>query len=199
MKKIILAIMLLITISVTKAQAILGTYEQSALVAPDEYRDSENDVTITKDAKSTKKIWIANLIPNQKFYAVLNTKANGSLIYSVPKQRVGNYQINIGCIVYTDESEDDDEKDGEVLIALNNKSNCYGISQMDYDAPISIGKGGVNAGGVKIGSNGSVNTGGVGINGSDVKVNTKAIMAGIQYIGNKQGMTKKKKAKDEDD
>jgi hypothetical protein len=191
MKKILLAVFFMATIAAANAQAIFGSYEQSALVAPDEYRDSENDVTITKDAKASKKIWIENLIPSQKFYAVFHVKANGSVVYAVPKQLVGTYQIKAGCITFKEHDEDGDDEDGKLTISLNNKMNCFGINQKDYDAPVSVGKKGAKAGGVKAGSDGTVNAGGVEIKDGEVKINTKQAMAGIQYVGQKQGMTKK--------
>ncbi|MBO4234799.1 hypothetical protein FO675_10965 [Riemerella anatipestifer] len=185
MKKILLAVFLTATVTVSKAQSIVGRYEQSTLVAPDAYRDSEDDVTISKDPKSSKKIWISNLIPNQKIYAVLHTKGNGNLIYSVPKQLVGNYQINIGCVTFKEHDEDEEDEEGKLIISLNNEKNCFGISQKDYDAPVSIGKGGVRAGGVTVGSNGTISAGGVDIKKGNIKVNPKEVMSGIQYIGYK--------------
>ncbi len=198
MKKIILVLFLAGAFTISSAQAILGKYEQHSLVAPDEYRDSEDDVTITKDAKAIKKIWINNLIPNQKFYAVLHTKANGGVIYAIPKQLIGTYQINAGCITFKEHDEDGDDEDGKLVISLNNKMNCFGISQKDYNSPVSVGKKGVKAGGVKVGSDGDISAGGVDIKGGEIKVNTKVVMAGIQYVGQKQGMAKKKADENDD-
>ncbi|MCO7318278.1 hypothetical protein OKE80_02440 [Riemerella anatipestifer] len=186
MKKILLALFFIAAITVSKAQSILGKYEQSTLVAPNEYRDSENDVVITKDAKSLKKIWIANLIPNQRIFAILHTKGNGNIIYSVPKQLAGNYRVNMGCVTFKEHDDDDDGEEGKLIISLNNKNNCFGLNQKDYDAPVSIGKGGIKAGGVTVGSNGTISTGSVDIKRGNIKVNPKEVMAGIQYIGYKK-------------
>jgi hypothetical protein len=183
MRTILLAFSLgFLLVNPSTAQKILGKYEQDALVAPDEYRDSEDDVSVTKDPNSTKKIWISNLIPNQKFYAVMFNKTNDLITYSVPAQKVGNYQINLGCITLDDE---------DLKISLNNKQNCMGMSQKDYDTPVSVGKNGTSAGGVKVGKDGSVSTGGVDVKNGEVRVNTKSIMSGIQYMGHKQGSKKK--------
>ncbi|MDO5616492.1 MAG: hypothetical protein Q4G16_09890 [Cruoricaptor ignavus] len=160
------------------AQIVLGTYEQETLVAPDEYRDSEDDVQITRDPKSSKKIWIHNLIPNQKFYGIANMKNEDMILYSVPKQRVGNYIINLGCAIYR-------VSEGEIVIALNNKTNCFGISQSDYDDVAVVNKRGISAGGVKVGSNGEISTKVGGVNKDGVQMNVKEIMSGIQYIGKK--------------
>ena len=192
MKKILLAILLMAAITAVKSQAILGKYNQSSLIAPDDYKDSENDVTITKDEKASKIIWVHDLIPNQKFYAIFYLKGNGKILYSVPKQKVGSYQINIGCITFQEHDEDEDDEDNKLVISLNNKASCFGMSQKDYDEPVSVGKGGVKAGGVKVGSNGEITAGGVDIKGGEIKVNPKLAMEGIQYVGQKQGTSKKK-------
>ena len=90
MKTILLAFSFgFLLVNPSTGQKILGKYEQDALVAPDEYRDSEEDVSVTKDPNSTKKIWISNLIANQKFYAVMFNKTEDLITYSVPAQKVG--------------------------------------------------------------------------------------------------------------
>lgn len=158
--------------------AVLGLYTQTALVAPDAYRDGENDVSITQDSKATKKLWVHDLIPGQKFYAILHLNSDGTLIYAVPKQKVGNYIINMGCITF---------EDGDITISLNNKNNCFGMSQKDWDKPVSVSGKGIEAGDVKIGSDGSIKGAGVDMGKDGIKVNTKEVMAGIQYVGKKAG------------
>lgn len=154
-------------------QAILGTYEQSTIVAPPKYRQSEEDVKITKDPQSTKKIWVSGLIPKQKFYALLDTKTEDGAVYSIPKQTVGDYTINVGCIVY-------DNEDERVLISLNNPKDC------NSNVSASVGKGGVSAGDVKVGSNGTISAPGVKMDKEGIKVNTKDMYgSGITYIGEK--------------
>ncbi|MDY3319206.1 hypothetical protein PG637_07860 [Riemerella anatipestifer] len=178
MKKILLAVFLMATVTVGKAQSILGKYEQSALDAPDEYKHSEDDVVITRDAKASKKIWIANLIPNSRFYAILDTKGERGSSYSVPKQTAGSYRINLGCIVFNN----DDEDGGRLTISLNNKADC-----LDDYGPVSVGKDGVSVGGIKIGSNGTVRAKGVDIGRNRIKVDAKKeVIVGIQYIGHKK-------------
>ena len=185
----VLSLMVLINVN---AQKVVGTYEQNSLVAPDAYRDSENDVVITKDIKSSKKIWIEHLIPKQRFYAILYVQSEDAVIYTVPSQKVGNYAIEQGCVTFKNEHDEDEH---DIQIALNNKSMCFGISQKDYDAPIKVDKNGVKAGGVKVGSDGQVTGGGVDIKNGGVNVDTKSIMAGIQYVGDKLG-SKKTQEKD---
>ena len=81
MKTFFFILIILTSLNEVSSQSIFGKYEQVAFVAPDEYRDGENDMIITKDATASKKIWISNLINNKKFYAVLNTKNSEKLIY----------------------------------------------------------------------------------------------------------------------
>lgn len=152
------------------SQPILGAYDQSVLDAPAEYQSGET-VTIAKDPSSDKKIWISGLIPKQKFYALLQTKTEDGLTYSVPKQRAGNYQIEVGCIIFLSE-------DQKITISLNNKEDCA-------DSPVSVGREGLSAGGARVGSAGRVSAAGVDISGRDIRVNTKA-PKGITYIGEKK-------------
>lgn len=160
-------------------QPIVGTYEQQTMLAPDEWGYSEHDVVIRRDPQSSKKIWIEHLIPNQRFYAILDTRTEDGMVYAVPKQKVGNYQIELGCIVYDNEEQ-------RVVISLNNKNDCFGMRQSDYDE-ISVGRSGVKAGNIRVGSDGNVRGGGVDISkNGDIKVDMKSIMAGVSYIGHKQ-------------
>lgn len=173
MKTIVFAFLLHLLPALGFCQAILGTYEQSTIVAPPKYRHSEEDVKITKDPQSTKKIWISGLIPKQKFYALLDTKTEDGAVYTVPKQTVGNYNINVGCIVY-------DNEDERIVISLNNPRDC------NSNVSASVGKGGVSAGDVKVGSDGTISAPGVRIDKGEIKVNTKdAVGSGISYIGQK--------------
>lgn len=157
-------------------QAIVGSYEQTVLEAPAQYRSGE-EVTISRDPKSAKKIWVSGLIPNQRFYALLYVSNEDGATYTVPKQRVGNYQINVGCIVY-------DDDDSKVVISLNNKGDC------DDNVSVSVSKEGVStsaAGGVRVGSDGRVSAPGAEVGPGSVKVDTRAATgAGITYIGKKR-------------
>jgi hypothetical protein len=184
MKKLFSLLTLCLCFSLfTKAQSIAGSYEQKVISAPDEYKNSEDDVAITKDPKKSKKIWITGLIPNQKFYAVLNINGPASIIYVVPKQTVGNYEIEVGCIMFDPETD-------QVTISLNNKSNCFGLSQKDLEGGVSVGKKGVKAPGVKVDANGGVQAGGTEVSGGEVNVDLKKITAGINYVGVKVGSKK---------
>ncbi|MCS7012541.1 MAG: hypothetical protein RMI34_04480 [Chloroherpetonaceae bacterium] len=154
-------------------QPILGTYQQSVLDAPAELKSGE-DVMITKDQSAKNKIWISGLIPNQKFYALLQVQTEDGMTYTVPKQRARNYQINVGCIVY-----DTDER--KVVISLHNKKDCD-----ENIGNVSVSKeGSVAAAGVRVGTDGRVSVPGVDINGGSVKINAVRA-AGITYIGEKK-------------
>jgi hypothetical protein len=159
---------------------LIGSYEQTSFIAPDGIKHSENDLVITQDPKASKKIWITNLVENSKIYALVFTKGEDKLIYKIPQQTVGNLDITLGCLTY-------DKEDKTMVISLNNKENCFGISQSDY-GKISIGKDGINAGSTKIGSNGTIKTEGVDIsNDGGVKVDAKKVMGGVQFVGHKKG------------
>ena len=63
------------------------------------------------------------------------------------------------------------------------------MGQKDYDKGVNISKkGNVKVGDIDInGGNGTVKTGSVDINGGGVNVDTKKLMAGVQYVGEKVG------------
>lgn len=167
----------LTTLSISAfAQPIVGSYEQLTISGPDEYINSPEDVSITRDPQSSKKIWISGLFARQRFYAILDTQTEDGSVYNVPKQKVGNYQINIGCLVY-------DNEENQVVISLNNKQDCAGLS-----GPIHVTTDEVRAGDIRVGRNGKVKAGGVEVNNKpgEVKVDTKAMFEGIQYIGQKK-------------
>jgi hypothetical protein len=185
MKNLIIIIFLGICSNSSFGQAnIFGSYEQQSFIAPDEVKDSDTDVTITKDPQSNKKIWINNLVYDSKIYAVLHTKGESSIIYKIPPQIVNGYSISIGCVVY-------DVDDQKISISINNKENCYGLSQSDYDKSVSITKdGGIQAGNTQIGSNGTIKTESTNIDKNGVKVDMKKLMAGVQYTGQKANTNK---------
>jgi hypothetical protein len=185
MKNILFSLfMTTLSVSVFGQDSIFGAYEQQSFIAPDEVKDSDTDVTITKDAQSTKKVWINNLVYDSKIYAVLHTKGESSIIYKIPPQIVNGYSISIGCVVY-------DVDDQKISISINNKENCYGLSQSDYDKSVSITKnGGIQAGNTQIGSNGTIKTESTNIDKNGIKVDMKKLMAGVQYTGQKLGSNK---------
>lgn len=167
------------------AASVVGKYEQEAFIAPDNIKESENDVVIKKDPSSSKVVWVENLLPGGRIKAVIFTKGEDNVIYSIPAQRVGGYQIQQGCATY-------DKTEGKIMISLNNKSNCFGMKQSDYDEGVEISKNGkIKAGGVEINSKGggSVKGPGTVINDKGIKVDTKTVMAGVQYVGIKQGFS----------
>ncbi len=104
-----------------------------------------------------------------------------SSIYTVPPQLVGNYQIQLGCVIF----DTDDEETSSVVINLNNETMCKGISQKDYQTEIEVGNKNVKVGDIEINGNGTVKAGeDVGIDKTKgVKINTKKLMSGIQYVG----------------
>lgn len=164
------------------SSAALGQYAQEAFIGPDEVKTAEKNVVLVKDATLPKVVWVQNLLPGGRVKAVLHTKTEDKIVYSIPAQRVGSYQINMGCAIY-------DQDDSKLVISLNNKANCFGMAQSDYDGGVAVGSNGrIKAGGVDInGRNGSIKTPGVNVGKGGVAVNTKAIMAGVQYVGHKAG------------
>ena len=162
----------------------LGRYEQVAFIGPDNMKESEKDVTLSKDPNSSKVAWIANLLPGGRVKALVFSSNSETVTYSIPAQKVGNYQVQLGCATYSNE-------DNELTVSLNNKINCYGIKQSDYDDGVSVTKtGGVRAGNTSVSGKG-VKTPGVRLDKSGLKVDSKAVMAGVQYIGHKQGTKRK--------
>ncbi len=178
MKKCLLIAGILASTSIAFAQSIIGTYSQSALIAPDKVKNSATtDVKITQDPKQKNKIWVANLIGNSTFYALANANNEEKSIYSVPPQSVGGYDVKLGCLTF-------DKEENELAIALNNKSNCFGVSQSDY-GDVSVSKTGIKAGGVTVGSNGEISAGGAKVGKGKVSANTKEALSGLQYVGTK--------------
>lgn len=172
----------------TPAISAIGQYEQQVLSGPDTIQSYGGEVAIRQDGTSAKVIWIDQLLPGGSIRAV-QTMKNETLIYTIPPQKIGGYQISIGCVVY-------DGEDGRLVVALNNKSACKYMSQGDY-GDVSVGKNKVKAGDVEINGDGKgqVKTDHVEIKDGEIKVDAKAIMAGVQYVGQKMGM----KSPDEDD
>lgn len=183
------------------SQKAVGEYEQLSINAPDEYRDSEYEVIIKRDANTRKKIWIHNLIPNQKFYAVKYLVGDDSEIYTVPKQQAGNYLINSGCVTYKNIDEYDEDFSYTVSINLNNETMCRGIYQEDYQTEIGIDTDGMKVGGIELNKRGKVQVGeDVRIdNTKGIKINTKDIMVGIMYVGRKYDAPTTNDEDDEDD
>lgn len=176
MKKAILTLSFLGSLTFCFGQSITGKYEESAIIAPDKIRNiMKSDVVITKDKAMSKKIWINNLIGNTTFYAIRNAANDEKEVYNIPPQNIAGYAVNIGCVVF-------DKEEDQVVIALNDKSSCTGMSQSDY-GDISVGKSGVKAGGVTVGSNGKISTGTTKVNKKGASVKTKEALSGVQYIG----------------
>ena len=188
MKTFFLAAMSSILAVTGRAQttSVAGQYEQQFFLAPDDVKAAGGNLLITKDPALAKVVWVQNLVPGGRVKAILQLNNDGMVMYNIPAQRVGNYQVRGGCATYTPE-------DGKLMISLNNKINCFGNSQSDYDAGVSVSKNGrVKAGGVDVnGRNGSVKAPGVQVGGNGVRVDSKAVMAGVQYTGYKQGRAAK--------
>jgi hypothetical protein len=181
MKRITLVAVLFLFMTIgSQAQTIAGTYEQSSAIYPTGISESHNDLVITQDPKSTKKIWISNLGNNEKIYALVFVKGDEETVYNIPEQKVGKYMIKLGCVTHQ-------RKENNIAIAINNKKMCFGISQKDYDGGVSVGANGkIKAGGMEVGTKG-VKGNGVKIAAGSVNVDTKAIMGGLQYVGHKVG------------
>lgn len=117
------------------------------------------------------------MIPNKRIYTISYLASDEKVIYTIPKQLVGNYQINTGCVIY-------DNEENQLTISANNRVDCIGISQKDYEN-ISVGKDGVSVGKTKVGSNGKISTNGLEIKGSDVKVDAKSCFLEYNMMGEK--------------
>ena len=189
MKNILLLLAGLALATAGHAQSsAIGRYEQVAFIAPDNLKMAESAVTLVKDPQLSKVVWIEHLLPGGRIKAVFFSSNDGTTTYAVPTQKVGNYQVQMGCAVY-------DGEEANLSVSLNNKANCFGMKQSDYDSGVGITKtGGIQAGGASINNKG-IKTPGVDINKNDIKVDTKAVMAGVQYVGHKQGV---KKTSDDD-
>ncbi len=161
----------------------LGRFEQDAFIGPDNLKESEKDVTLSKDPASSKVVWIENLLPGGRVKAIVFTKSSETVTYSIPAQKVGGYQVQQGCATYSSE-------DSKLSVSLNNKINCFGMKQSDYDSGVGITKtGGIQAGGTSVGGKG-IKTPGVSIDKKGILVDSKTVMAGVQYVGHKQGAKK---------
>ena len=151
-----------------------------AYIAPDNLKSAETDVALVKDPQLTKVVWIEHLLPGGRIKGVLFSSNDGTTTYAVPAQKVGSYQVQMGCAVY-------DSEEDKLVVSLNNKDNCYGMKQSDYDGGVGITKtGGIRVGGTAINGKG-IKTPGVNTNSSSIQVDTKAVMAGVQYVGHKRG------------
>lgn len=176
MKKTILTLTFLGSLTFCFGQSITGNYKESAIIAPEKIRKlMKSDVVITKDKTMSKKIWISNLLGNTTFYAIRNATNDEKEVYNIPPQNIAGYAVNIGCVVFDKEEE-------QVVIALNDKSSCKGLSQSDY-GDIFVGKGGVKASGVTVGSNGKISTGTTQMDKKSISVNTREALSGVQYVG----------------
>jgi len=161
----------------------LGRFEQEAFIGPDNLKESEKDVTLRQDPTSSKVVWIENLLPGGRVKAIRFTNSAEGATYSIPAQKVGGYQVQQGCATYSSE-------DSKLSISLNNKINCFGMKQSDYDSGVGITKnGGIQAGGTSVSRKG-IRTPGVSIDKKGILVDSKTLMAGVQYVGHKQGAKK---------
>ncbi|GAA4049446.1 hypothetical protein GCM10022409_40040 [Hymenobacter glaciei] len=159
---------------------VQGHYEQDAFIGPDNLKMTGQNVTLVSDPKLTNVVWIEHLLPGGRLKAIVHTKGDEKVIYAIPAQRDGAYQVDMGCVVY-------DLEDKKIVISLNNKDNCYGMKQSDYDSGVAITNGQIKAGGVEISGKKGIKPPGAQIGNGGIKVNTKAVMAGVQYIGHKPG------------
>ncbi len=177
------ALVALMMTGVASALPIVGAYDPSLFNGPEGVIDREEDLRIERDGKTSKKIWITGLIAGQRICGILDTRTEDALIYSIPKQTAGDYSIELGCVMY-------DMEEQQIIISLNNRTDCAGIGQTDLDQGVSIGKDGVAAAGVKIGRDG-VSAAGVDVGKDGVRVNTKEMLKGVYFMGTKQEDEKK--------
>ncbi len=185
MKKYLLTLvgLALATPVLAQGNSAIGQYEQESFMGPDNLKGSETDVTLSKDPRLRNVVWIANLLPGGRVKALVFTSNDEGATYSIPAQKVGNFQVQLGCATYSQEG-------GELTVSLNNKSNCFGMKQSDYNGGVSVTRsGGVQAGNTSVNGRG-IHAPGVSVSNGGVRVDTRAVMAGVQYVGHKQGVAK---------
>jgi hypothetical protein len=155
-----------------------GAYDQKAMTGPKAIRQAKGTVTVKQDPDAGNVISVENLIPGGTIAAILWVN-HESMIYSIPKQVVGEYQINTGCIVYN--------FDGGIVISINNKYDCQYIDTESF-GNIEISDGKVIVGDIKINEdgNGSVETPNVKVKEGSVSVDVKTALGGLQYVGAKK-------------
>ncbi len=159
--------------------SLTGMYEQDVIELPDGVKESENDLVISQDPASSKKIWVSNLLNGSRIYALAAARNDEKITYKVPAQSVNGYQINVGWVIY-------DLEEDQLTVSINN-----GVDKVGKPGKVSIGTdGNVEGGGVKIGKEGSISAPGVSIDKSGVKVDYSKALGGISYIGHKAGTTK---------
>lgn len=156
--------------------ALPGTYEQDVVELPDGVKESENDLVISQDPASSKKIWLSNLLQGSRIYALAATRDDEKITYKVPVQTVDGYRIKVGWVIY-------DLEEDQLTVSINN-----GVDNVGKPGKVSIGiDGNVEGGGVKIGKKGSISAPGVEIDKNGVKVDYSKALGGISYIGHKAG------------
>ncbi len=154
------------------AGSILGTYKQVTVSKPKAVKINSNNVKIVKDTKETKKIWVKNFLSDD-IYAVRHTSNEDTEIYVIPEQNTKQYNVKSGCIVYLED---------RIVLSIDNKNDCRGISSEDYK-DVKIGSGGIKAGDVSVSSSG-ISTSDVKVGKDGIKVSGE-VLKGIQYIGEK--------------
>ncbi|MBC8111547.1 MAG: hypothetical protein H7Y04_10845 [Verrucomicrobia bacterium] len=91
--------------------------------------NTENDVVITQDPQSKKKIWISGILTQGKIYALVNLVTEDQQQYTIPAQTVNGKTIRSGWILL--KINDEDEGKDEILISNDPKANPNEVSITD--------------------------------------------------------------------
>lgn len=178
----LLVLVLFFTMTPAFAQktSLTGTYGQDVIELPKGVTESENNLIISQDPASSKKIWITNLLEGTRIYALITNRGDERITYQVPSQVVNGYSIKTGWVIY-------DKEDNKLTISINN-----GVDNVGKPGKVNVGaNGNIDAGDVKIGKNGRISAPGVDISKAGVKVDYAKAMGGISYVGHKAGLPKK--------
>ncbi len=160
--------------------SLIGAYEQDVIELPTGVTESENDLVISQDPASSKKIWLSNLLQGGRIYALAVGRNDEAITYRVPVQSINGYRINVGWVIY-------DMEENQLTVSINN-----GVDKVGKPGKVTIGSdGNIDGGGVKIGKKGSISAPGVEIDKGGIKVDYSKALGGISYVGHKAGTTKK--------
>lgn len=159
-KRLSLICTILFCIQLVQAQTpnpVFGQYEGDI----QQGINTNNDVVITRDPQSSKKIWVSGILTQGKFFAIANLKTEDQQQYTIPAQTVNGKAIRNGWIVLKI-NEEDEGKD-QIMISNDPKSNPNSVSVSekgvtvkddDGEDMVKVGDGNVKidaGGGTKVG------------------------------------------------
>ncbi len=182
MKAYLLHSLLILFCVTVQAQTnpILGQYESQF----NQGITTSDDVVVTRDPQSNKKIWISGILNEGKLYAILSLKNEDRQQYTIPKQTVNGKAIREGIINF---SFDEDEEVYTIHISNDPKANptnvsvsSKGVSVTDADGEDVVQV--KSNGNVKVDADGNkVSTG----KGGNVTASTGAKSPYFTYVGTK--------------